>query len=146
MSENKEIKCEYNYIFNKLNKNSTYWFKLAIDDIEVAKVLLKGKKLLYAGFICHLVIEKGFKAAIANNELNDSVPKTHDLVKLAKQSGFYTKMADEQKDFLEILLPLNIEARYPSYKNNIAKSLDEQYCSEILEETEKLLVWISQQL
>ena len=50
-------------------------------------------------------------------------PKTYDLVKLAKLGKLYFEMSEVQKDFLGILLPLNIEVRYPSYKANIAASL-----------------------
>jgi len=130
----------------KPNENVKYWLDLAQEDIHVARVLLNGGKMLYAGFICHLSAEKGLKAVIVN--MGDDVipPKTHDLVKLAKQSGIYMKMDDEQKDFLELLLPLNIEARYPSYKGSIAASLDESNSKKILIRTEALLAWIKQQL
>ena len=129
-----------------LNKKAKYWFDLATEDIEVARVLLGGEKMLYAVFMCHLSIEKGLKAVIANTAADILPPKTHDLVKLAKQSGIYSKMDDSQKDFLEVLLPLNIEARYPSYKDNITASLNESSCREILDETEALLKWINQAL
>jgi len=127
-----------------LNDRAKYWLELAAEDTEVAKVLLDGGKLLYAGFMCHLSIEKGLKAIIINADLIS--PKIHDLVKLAKLSGIYSSMDDTQKDFLEVLLPLNIEARYPSYKSNIAASLNASDCEEILSETEALLKWINQQL
>ena len=56
-------------------------------------------------------------------------------------------MSEVQKDFLDILLPLNIEARYPSYKTNIAASLGVERCSCIIciiKEAEELLCWIKQ--
>jgi len=43
-------------------------------------------------------------------------PYTHRLIRLAEESGIYKKMNDEQKDFIDIIMPLNIEARYPTYK------------------------------
>ena len=127
-----------------MNQNVTYWLDLATEDIDVARGLLGIGKLLYCGFMCHLVTEKGLKAIIQNN--GATPPKIHDLVKLAKQGGVYSKMDDKQKDFLEVLLPLQIEARYPSHKDNVAASLTKSRCKEILEETELLLKWIEQQL
>ncbi len=73
-------------------------------------------------------------------------PKIHNLVKLAKLGELYSKMSEAQKDFLDILMPLNIEGRYPSYKANIAVSLGAERCSRIIEETEELLCWIKQML
>ena len=120
-----------------------YWLDLAKEDINVAKLLLGGGKYLYTGFICHLSTEKALKAVISKTETPE---KIHDLVKLAKHRGIYAKMSDEQKDFLEVLLPLNIEGRYPSYKDNIAASLNDKRCKEILKETEALVSWIETQL
>jgi hypothetical protein len=51
-----------------------------------------------------------------------------------------------QKSLLSDLNPLNIEARYPEYKNNIAATLTKDYCENLLKETEVFLCWIKQQL
>jgi HEPN domain-containing protein len=121
-----------------------YWIDLATDDLSTAKILFKKKKLLFSGFLCHLTIEKGLKALVAKTTL--APPKSHDLVKLAERANVYDIMIDEQKDFLDTLQPLNIEARYPAYKDNISSSLDKRTCKEILKETEIMLKWIKTQL
>jgi len=123
-----------------------YWLDLAKEDLDVAQVLLKNGKLLHFGFMCHIVIEKALKAIIAGESANAVVPKIHDLVKLAKRGNVYEKMSDAQKDFLEVLLPLNIEARYPSLKASIHSSLTQATCKETLKETKELLAWIETQL
>jgi hypothetical protein len=41
---------------------------------------------------------------------------------------------------------MNVEARYPEYKEEIAAGLSDEICGEILRETEELLCWIKQQL
>ena len=128
------------------NEKTQYWLELADDDMETARILYHGNKFHYAGFMCHLSIEKGLKAIITNLDDEAIPPKIHDLVKLSKQSGVYNKMDDKQKDFLEFLLPLNIEARYPSQKDNISTSFNNDECNKIIAETEALLDWIKQQL
>ena len=40
----------------------------------------------------------------------------------------------------------NIEARYPSYKERLLKSLDNEKCNQIIEETDKLRIWIKNKL
>ena len=122
-----------------------YWLELARYDYESAKVMQAGGRYLYVGFMCHLTAEKALKAVVASVQ-EENPPKTHDLVKLAKLGGVYDDMSEDQQDFLDLLLPLNIEARYPSYKSNIAASLSKEKCAEILEETEALVKWLETKL
>ena len=121
-----------------------YWIDLANEDLSIAKILFKKKKLLFSGFLCHLTIEKALKALIAGT--NITPPKTHDLVKLAELGNAYNSMNDEQKDFLDTLLPLNIEARYPSTKESLSAILDKATSKLILKETEIMLKWIETRL
>lgn len=128
-----------------MNGKFQYWIDNAQYDFETAKAMLETKRFLYVGFMCHQVIEKALKAVISKDE-STTPQKIHHLPKLAKQGNIYELMNDSQKDFLEILLPLNIEARYPSYKGNLSHSLNESNCKTLIEETGALLCWIKQQL
>ena len=73
-------------------------------------------------------------------------PYSHKLSKLAEQSNLYGVMNEEQKDFLDVLQPLNIEARYPTVKQDIYHSLDKDKCKYILKVTEEMLKWIESKL
>lgn len=77
---------------------------------------------------------------------NDIPPYTHSLSYLAKKGEFYDLFEEAQKDFIDQIEPLNIEARYPSYKERLLKSLNESKCKEILTETKNLQLWIKQRL
>ncbi|MCL2096807.1 MAG: HEPN domain-containing protein [Oscillospiraceae bacterium] len=121
-----------------------YWLELCDDDLDVAKCLLQGRKLLYCGYFCHLIIEKAFKARIARNT-REIPPKIHDLHKLAEEGGMYEKLSRDQLKLLDKLKNLNIEARYPEYKDKIYQSLSLEYCEKLIEETEGLLCWIKKQ-
>ena len=118
---------------------------MAIYDFESAKAMLETKRYLYVGFMCHQTIEKILKAYFCKYS-SETPPYTHNLTKLAKLSSLYEEFLDEQKDFLDLLEPLNIEARYPSDKELLLKSLNEQKCSELIKETEELLLWIKAKL
>jgi HEPN domain-containing protein len=123
-----------------------YWFDLARYDLETAKAMLQTKRYLYVGFMCHQVIEKAIKAIIARDcEEGEIPPKVHDLSKLAIRAKLIDAMSKEQQDFIEKLNPLNIEARYPEYKQHIAKTLTPERCGGIIAETEGLLCWIKEQ-
>lgn len=55
-------------------------------------------------------------------------------------------MNEDQKDLLNLLQPLNIEARYPEDKELLIQALDQGKCADILERTEELSRWTKQQL
>lgn len=128
-----------------MNEKVKYWLSLAEYDYDTAKVMLKGKRYLYVGFMCHQVIEKLIKAVYASRK-NTNPPYSHNLSYLAKESGLYDELDDKQKDFLDIIDPLNIEARYPSYKERILKTLDLNNCKNILKNTGDFYIWIKGKL
>ena len=126
-------------------KKYTYWLELCDDDLSVSKTLLNSKHLLHCGYFCQLVAEKAFKAIISKNT-DEIPPKIHDLPKLAKIGGIYNALGDYQLNLLDKLKNLQIEARYPEYKEQIMQALDFKYCETLVRETEELLCWIKQQL
>jgi HEPN domain-containing protein len=115
--------------------------------METAKVMLKGGRYLYVGFMCHQAIEKALKAIIARDCVEGEFPpKTHHLLKLAERAGLFAKMPSEQHMLIKELNPMNIEARYPEYRERIASELSAKICDGLISETEKLLCWIKTQL
>jgi HEPN domain-containing protein len=126
-----------------MNERLEYWLDLADYDIETAQVMLIGRRYLYVGFMCHQAIEKAFKGMLARDCAKDEIPpKIHDLSKLAIRANLIDTMSEEQKDFIEELNPLNIEARYPEYKEQVALTLTPERCRSIIAKTEELLCWI----
>lgn len=126
---------------NKVN----YWIELSDYDMETANAMYQSKRYLYVGFMCHQTIEKIFKAYYS--KLNtDTAPFSHSLSYLAKKGDFYDQFSDIQKDFIDQIEPLNIEARYPSHKDRLLRSLTDAKCLEIIQETKKLQLWIKEKL
>ena len=122
-----------------------YWLDLADDDISAAKILLDGKKYLHAGFFCHLIVEKVLKAAIAA-VTSEIPPKIHNLIDLAKRTEVFDDLSEHQRNLLSELNPLNIEARYPEYKERIAQTLTSETAARLFRETENFICWIKQRL
>jgi len=122
-----------------------YWVKISDEDLKVAKTLLKNRHHLYTGFMCHQVVEKIFKAGYEKLK-NDTPPYTHSLLRLAELTGLYALLSEEQKSFLSTINPLNIEARYPDYKERIAKGLTDERCKQIFEQTKQLQQWIKEKI
>ncbi len=121
-----------------------YWLDIANEDLDVAEDLFKAKRWLYVAFMCHQVIEKTLKAYwTATRE--DVPPYIHEHKRLAELCGLYALMSEEQRDFLQLIRPMNIEARYPDYKRSIARTLGEDNTRQILEQTKQMQQWILQE-
>ena len=122
-----------------------YWTEISEYDLSTADVMLKNKRYLYVGFMCHQTIEKILKAYFVS-AVKEIPPYIHNLTKLSKLSGLNTDLSEDQKGVLDVLEPLNIEARYPTYKDEIFKSLNEIKCKQILSDTKELYLWIKNRL
>ncbi len=128
-----------------MNEKIKYWIDLSDYDLETAEAMQKSHRFLYVGFMCHQTIEKILKAYFTYTK-NDTAPFSHSLSYLAKKAELYKLLSEEQKNFIDLLEPLNIEARYPSHKEKLLKSLTEAKCSEILNKTKDLQKWIKEKL
>ena len=78
--------------------------------------------------------------------LKEQPLKIHHLSRLAAKSGLIEELSEEQLSFIDLLEPLNIEARYPSYKDKLMKNMTLEYCKELLEKTKSLQLWIKKRL
>ncbi len=128
-----------------MDRKVKYWVDLSDYDMETAKALLHSKRYLYVGFMCHQTIEKIFKAYFTKKQ-NDTAPFSHSLSYIAKKGGFYNDFTEAQKDFIDQIEPLNIEARYPSHKERLMKSLTREKCAELIDNSIKMLEWIKMKL
>jgi HEPN domain-containing protein len=122
-----------------------YWTDSSNYDIDTAEAMYQTKRWLYVGFLCHQSIEKIIKAYYVDQK-NEMPPKIHNLYRLSSDCGLYPQFSTDQQDFLSILEPLNIEGRYPQYKDRIFKSLSPTRCREIMDQTIALKKWIFEKL
>jgi len=107
--------------------------------------MLDTKRYLYVGFMCHQVIEKILKAYWS--KVSEEPPlKIHSLSRLAEKTGLDDDMTEEQLDYIDALEPLNIETRYPSYKERLMKSLNADRCKKLIKQTDELRLWIKSKL
>ena len=128
-----------------MNEKVKYWTELSEYDIKTAEAMLQSKRFLYVGFMAHQAIEKILKAYFVN-VTGETAPLSHSLSFLAKRSDIYKDFSEEQKDFIDLLEPMNIEARYPTHKKQLMESLTEKRCTEILNNAQELQKWILKKL
>ena len=122
-----------------------YWEDLSDYDLETAEAMFQTRRWLYVGFMCHQTIEKIFKA-YWSSKMEASSPMSHNLINIAQSCGLNFLMSEEQKLFISEIMPLNIESRYPSYKQSIAEGLSEDRCRELIDNTKSLQAWIKERL
>ena len=52
------------------------------------------------------------------------------------------EMSEEQLSLIDLLSPLNIEARYPLQKSRLLESLTVERCEKMIQKTEALYLWL----
>lgn len=128
-----------------MNERAKYWIEMSDYDFDTAKAMLYTGRYLYVAFMCHQVIEKALKAYWSN--VSDEPPlKIHALSRLAEKTGLDSQMPEIFLDLIDVLEPMNIEARYPSCKERLMKSLSEDRCNYLIARTDELRLWIKSRL
>lgn len=122
-----------------------YWLELAEYDLETAKAMFQTERYLYVGFMCHQSAEKILKAYFSKIK-SETAPYTHSLAFLVKLTNLESAIPEELVNLLDELEPLNIEARYPSYKEKLLADLNKSRCEKFLKQTNQFIVWIKKRL
>lgn len=122
-----------------------YWTEISDYDLETAEAMYSTGRWLYVGYMCHQTLEKIFKAYWSSKKV-EPAPMSHSLFNIAQSCGLNALFSEEQMDFISEMMPLNVEARYPSYKERISEGLSKDRCREILDKTKELQQWIKDRL
>lgn len=122
-----------------------YWLDIADYDLDTAEAMYQTGRRLYVAFMCHQVIEKTLKAYWCATQPEDP-PYTHSHKRLADGCGLYEQMSSGQQDFLNTITNYNIEARYPEDKEELSRSLTDEFCRQMIDETKQLQQWIKEKL
>jgi HEPN domain-containing protein len=122
-----------------------YWVELSDYDLITAEAMLTTSRYLYVGFMCHQTIEKILKAFFTKHH-ETTPPYTHSLSYLAEKSGILEELTEQRLKFINSVEPMNIEARYPSRKQELFKSLSKHKCQEIVKQTKEFQQWVKTKL
>lgn len=126
-------------------KTIQYWMDISEYDLQVAKSLLEKGHYLYVGFMCHQAVEKMLKALYVK-QTSTMPPYIHKLDRLVDLVGLKVVISKERNDFIDELTPLNIQARYPAYREAIFSLIDKEKAAKIIEKAEELLLWLKAQI
>jgi len=120
-----------------------YWITSATNDYKTMKNLVLSEDYSWSLFVGHIVIEKLLKALYVQ-EVDENVPKTHDLSRLAAKIGL--AVSDENQNQLDRITTFNISARYPDYKLSFYKKCDRQFATQSIAVIEEARMWILEKL
>ena len=127
------------------DKTIQYWIEISNYDLEVAEGMLDKGYYLYVGFMCHQSIEKLLKAYYVKKFI-EVPPYTHNLDKLIEYCTLDDEFTNDLYDFVDELKPLNIQARYPIYKEHIRSLISPQKADRILQKTKDFSIWLKKRI
>lgn len=122
-----------------IEKVVAHWTESAERDFVTMMHLFETKDYSWSLFIGHIVIEKILKASVVKNQKKHA-PFTHDLTKLAAQSGL--NFTEEQLDWLDTITTFNLNARYDSYKQAFYKKCTPDFSKYWISKIKSLYTWI----
>lgn len=107
--------------------------------------MLEKEHYLYVGFMCHQSAEKMLKAIYVKK--HGAVPPfIHKLDRLMELAGLGDSLTEERADLMDELTPLNIQARYPAYKEAVYELIRKEKATEILIRTGEFISWLKTSL
>lgn len=119
------------------------WLEQVDEDISTAEALYKTGHWLYIGFLCHQAVEKVIKAFWFATR-DDEPIYLHNHFRLLEGCGLKSELNEQQRRFIEIMSPMYIAGRYPEYKNQVARMLNEKGSAYLIEQTKLFKQWILQ--
>ena len=131
-----------------------YWLEAAEYDLESAKVMMNGGRYMYVAFMSQQVIEKLTKGLYTLYTGNEA-PMIHNIWNIFKSLKREVNLAEESlnveefeinlekyKSFFAELLAYYISGRYPSFKENISRTIDSKRAERVLHTTQEVFSWI----
>lgn len=126
-------------------KDINIWIQIADDDLDAAEYCFNGKKYLWAMVMCQQAIEKILKAIYIKN--TDKIPeKTHNLKKLAKDTGILDELSEEAQNLLNKLLVYYYATRYPDKRTKLQSEVTSDNIGNILNQTKEVYLWLKSKL
>jgi len=131
-----------------------YWLEAAEYDLESAKVMMNGGRYMYVAFMSQQAIEKLTKGLYTLYTGNEA-PMIHNIWNIFKSLKREVNLAEESlnveefeinlekyKSFFAELLAYYISGRYPSFKENISRTIDSKRAERVLHTTQEVFSWI----
>ena len=121
----------------------SYWIKEAEEALTVAEHLFEKRDYSYALFFGHLATEKMLKALYVD-KIREHAPPTHNLQRLARESGL--SLDDKKNQRLLLITSFNIEARYPDIKRSFRKKCTKEFTLKQMQVIREIFQWLKEMM
>jgi len=128
-----------------LEKNIQAWLNFAEEDISTAEHCFQGKKYLWSMVMCQQAIEKVLKA-IYVKQTGQIPEKTHNLAKLAKDTGIIEELSEQTLKLMDRLLVYYYGTRYPDKRAKLQLDFTDEFVNNTMEQTKELYLWLKNKL
>ncbi len=108
-----------------------YWLTTANDNWVDVQRMFKARSYVPCLFFTHLVFEKLAKALWVKHNEGNVPPKIHNIVSLLNRTEVL--LTEEEATFFEQLNAFQMETRYPSYREMLARTTTRKMANEILD-------------
>lgn len=126
-----------------MKKATINWLKSADYDLKTAVSLLKNRRYLYVVFMCHLSLEKMFKAVLSE-ALSELPPYTHNLNRLLELGGI--ALPEELQSFVNTINLQSVPTRYPEDFTRLSKELNAKTAAEYMRQTKRIVQWLKKNI
>lgn len=125
-----------------MNENTVAnWISLAEYDLATADSMLSAARYLYVAFTCQQAIEKVLKAYYVYR-YGKTPPYTHNLNKLAEETGLAEAMSEKQISFLDSLNAYYIQSRYTEEIQTLSVSFTHERAVALIAEMKEVYQWL----
>jgi len=113
-----------------------YWLRTAEDDRNTMNFLFKDGQYMHSLFFGHLYLEKVCKAIWIKNNIENTPPFVHNLIKIL--NGIETGLSEDDILFLGKLNLYQLSSRYPDYRNTVKMQTTKELTLSYLDKINKI--------
>jgi HEPN domain-containing protein len=121
-----------------------YWVSQVDADFDCALVLEKAQHFSQALFWAHLTVEKLIKALWVKNNIENTPPFTHNLLRLVVLTG--ERFTEVELEYFSEMNVFQIKGRYPDYAENIEEIVTAEVCDEYLTKSKEIILCLHEKL
>ena len=108
-----------------------YWLNTANDNWADVQRMFKARSYVPCLFFTHLVFEKLAKALWVKHNEGSTPPRMHNILSILNRTEI--ELTIEESSFFEQLNAFQMETRYPSYREMLARTTNRKMTKEILD-------------
>ena len=126
-------------------KNVQSWIDFAEEDLATAEWCIQGGRCIWAMAMCQQAIEKVIKALYVK-QTGDIPERTHNLIKLAKDTGIFEELSQETKSLFDDLLIYYFSSRYPDKRKESILASAKAEANATFNKTKEVYLWVKDKL